>query len=196
VTHLDTSSDSLAVRAARAFAAYRDGDPARMNDLVDMLNSILWHTARAQGLASALAEDAVQTTWLRLVENADRIGDPQAVMAWLIVTVKRESWRAGKQAQRHTADPEVAVDEPASGLGPEAVAILSERQMVLWRHLGTLSPACRELLRVVAFADRPDYASVSESLGMPLGSIGPTRGRCLAKLRSLLQGDPVWGGGS
>ena len=192
---IDTSSESLAVRAGRAFAAYRDGgDAARMNELVDLLNPILWHTARGQGLSTAAAEDAVQTAWLRLVESAARIGDPQAVMQWLIVTVKRESWKSGKQAQRQAPDPELAVEEPASGPGPEAIAILSERQAVLWRQVGTLTPKCRELLRVVAFADRPDYASVSESLGMPVGSIGPTRGRCLAKLRSLLQSDPVWGG--
>lgn len=194
--HTGTGSDSLAVRAGQAFIAYRDGDSARMNDLVDMLTPILWHTARAQGLGNALAEDAVQTSWLRLVENTDRIGDPQAVMAWLIVTVKRESWRVAKQAQRLTADPEAAAEEPASTPGPEAIAILTERQRVLWWHLARLTPTCRELLRVIAFADRPDYAAVSHSLGMPVGSIGPTRGRCLAKLRSLLQGDPVWGGGA
>ena len=57
-----------------------------------------------------------------------------------------------------------------------------------------LPERCRRLLRVIAFADRPDYAAVAEALGMPVGSIGPTRGRCLAKLRAQLAADPAWEG--
>jgi len=62
----------------------------------------------------------------------------------------------------------------------------------LWQHVAGLPERCRALLRVIAFADRPDYSSVAEALGMPVGSIGPTRGRCLAKLRQLLSADPAW----
>ena len=62
----------------------------------------------------------------------------------------------------------------------------------LWHHLAELPERCRALLRVIAFADRPDYAAVAKSLGMPVGSIGPTRGRCLAKLRLQLANDPTW----
>ncbi len=60
----------------------------------------------------------------------------------------------------------------------------------LWPAIGQLSARCQELLRIVAFAPRPDYAAVAAALGMPVGSIGPTRGRCLAKLRALLASDP------
>ena len=65
-------------------------------------------------------------------------------------------------------------------------------RQTLWRHIEQLSDRCRTLLRVIAFADRPDYAELAKSLGMPQGSIGPTRGRCLAKLRVLLADDPAW----
>lgn len=190
-----TGPESLATRAARAFVAYRDGgDTGRMNDLVDLLNPILWHIARSQGLSPAAAEDAVQTGWLRLVENVDRIEDPQTVMGWLLVTVKRESWRVGRLAQRQSSTPDADLETEDDALGPELQTILGERERVLWRHLRSLPTRCQELLRVVAFADRPDYHQVSQALGMPMGSIGPTRGRCLARLRTLLQGDPVWGG--
>jgi RNA polymerase sigma factor (sigma-70 family) len=165
-----------------------------MDELVDLLNPILWNVARAQGLTPPAAEDAVQTAWLRLVEHAERIEDPQTVMQWLLITTKRESWRVGRQGQRSSSAPDLGMDLQDGDPGPEGVAVLSERQRVLWGHLQTLPHKCRELLRVVAFADRPDYAQVSTALGMPVGSIGPTRGRCLAKLRSLLQGDPTWGG--
>ena len=63
---------------------------------------------------------------------------------------------------------------------------------VLWTHVQDLSERCRRLLAVIAFADRPDYAAIAEALGMPVGSIGPTRGRCLAKLRAALEADPTW----
>jgi RNA polymerase sigma factor (sigma-70 family) len=190
--HTDAGRDSLAARAGRAFAAYRDGESRRMDELVDLLTPILWHTARAQGLDPATAQDVVQTAWLRLVEGSARISDPQAVMGWLLVTVRRESWRVAKQAGRTSdqVDEDLVDDAP----GPAAEAVLSERQRVLWGHFGALTPKCQSLLRVIAFADKPDYAAVSEALNMPVGSIGPTRGRCLAKLREALLSDTTWGG--
>ena len=80
-------------------------------------------------------------------------------------------------------DPAPAVDE---------ALLTGERDRALWRLFQNLTPQCRELLRIVAHVDRPDYDLVAEALGRPRGSIGPTRGRCLAKLRELLQADPLW----
>ena len=188
----DNTSESLSTKAAAAFRGYRAGDVARMDELVEMLTPILWHTARAQGMAEGSAQDAVQTAWLRLVENADRVKDPQAVMGWLIVTVRRECWRVTKSASRE--DHEVDADHPDDLPDPSRMAVRRESHRILWAHLQRLSPNCQALLRVIAFADRPDYAAVSEALKMPMGSIGPTRGRCLAKLRASLTDDPAWGG--
>ena len=83
-------------------------------------------------------------------------------------------------------DVRPAVDDP------EAEAILSDRQRRLWRHIRALPERCQALLRVIAFASQPDYAAIATALGMPIGSIGPTRGRCLTKLRTALAGDPGW----
>jgi RNA polymerase sigma factor (sigma-70 family) len=187
---------SLATRAAEAFAAYRSGDTERMSELVDLMSPLLWHTARAQRADPALAEDVVQTAWLRLVDRAGEITDPQAVMQWLLMTVRREAWRLVRQGDRARPASEVVEAEVATPItdDPEAVSILSERQQVLWQHVAQLSDRCRELLRVVAFADRPDYATVAAALAMPVGSIGPTRGRCLHKLRAALVADARWGG--
>jgi RNA polymerase sigma factor (sigma-70 family) len=187
---------SLATRAAEAFAAYRVGDTERMGELVDLMSPLLWHTARAQRADPALAEDVVQTAWLRLVDRAEEISDPQAVMQWLLTTVRREAWRMVRQGDRARPESEALEAEVATPVaeGPEAASILSERQRVLWQHVAELSDKCRELLRVVAFADRPDYAAVASALSMPVGSIGPTRGRCLQKLRSALVADVRWGG--
>lgn len=189
-------TNSLAVRAGHAFAAYRQGDIQQMDELVDLLTAILWHTARGQGLSQTSAQDVVQTAWLRLVENAERITDPRAVLGWLIVTVRRESWRVAKATRASglgwTGEPDEG--EPDPGPDPGESALLAVDQHVLWRHVTDLPANCQALLRVIAFSDRPDYASVAVSLQMPVGSIGPTRGRCLAKLRAALLGDPAWGG--
>ncbi|MFN2562490.1 MAG: RNA polymerase sigma factor [Jatrophihabitans sp.] len=180
-------------RAADLFRAFRAGDEAKMGDLVALLTPLLWHTARAQRLDAQAAEDVVQMSWLALVRSAEAIVEPQAVMQWLIVTVRREAWRMVKKSDR--VEPrEFEADDLVTSSGdlPEEQVIRDQGDSRLWQHIGQLSERCRALLRVVAFADRPDYASVAEALGMPVGSIGPTRGRCLAKLRQLLADDPAW----
>ena len=189
----DPVSESLASRAASLFRAFREGDEARMGDLVALVTPILWHTARAQRLERELAEDVVQTSWLALVRSADSIADPQAVLQWLIVTVRREAWRVVKRDARVEPREFESDDVPTSPeAAPEEQVLRDDNASRLWQHVAHLNDRCRELLRVIAFAERPDYASVAESLGMPVGSIGPTRGRCLAKLRQLLTDDPAW----
>lgn len=187
-----TSPDSLAVRAGRAFRAYRDGDVGRMAEVVELLDPLLWRTARSQGADRETAADVVQVAWLKLVEHADRVADPQALLQWLLVTVKRECWRRTTRDRREIPS-ELDEETPAPDLSPERLAEMSDDQRVLWRHVSGLSARCRTLLQVIAFADRPDYASISAALGMPVGSIGPTRGRCLAALRKALLSDASWG---
>lgn len=184
--------NSLAVQAGRAFAAYRAGDSHRMAEVVELLNPLLWRTARSQGADTETAADVVQVAWLRLVENADRLADPQALLKWLIVTVRREAWRRTGR-ERREIPTELDDETPAPDLSPEALAELDDDQRVLWSHVARLSDRCRALLQVIAFAERPDYASISAALGMPVGSIGPTRGRCLATLRRALRADTSWG---
>ncbi len=185
------SEMSLTARAATAFQAYRGGDVLAMSELVDLLTPVLWQTARSQHCEHEVAEDAIATAWLRLVEGQDRIRDAQAILGWLVVTVKREVWRSTGAARRLRTDDDLSA-RADTGPDPETMTVLSERQRVVWRHVERLTDRCRELLRVIAFCDRPDYAAVSEALGMPLGSIGPTRGRCLSKLRASLLADSGW----
>lgn len=188
---MSTAPTGLGPQAAEAFADYRAGRTERLADLVRLLTPLLWHTARAQSASKAVAEDAVQTAWLRLVATAASIGEPRAVTSWLVVTVKRETWRLmrleGREAEPASGLPEVAVD-----LTPETAAVLSERQHALWRHISAMPTRCQALLHVIAYASRADYAEISVALGMPVGSIGPTRGRCLARLRRTLLADPTW----
>jgi DNA-directed RNA polymerase specialized sigma24 family protein len=75
---------------------------------------------------------------------------------------------------------------PDTGPGAEEQVITDDQHRALWRAIGQLSPRCQELMRIIAFLPRPDYQAVAAELGIPVGSIGPTRGRCLAKLRMSL----------
>jgi RNA polymerase sigma factor (sigma-70 family) len=185
----------LTVRAARAFAAYVGGDTSLMSDLVDELTPLLWHVARGQGLSRDSAEDVIQQTWLRLVEHAADIHDPQSVVKWLMTTTRREAWRASRAGRAVDNRPDLEqlddlADHPSEPVS-DAVITAAEHA-VLWQHVDELSERCRHLLRVIAFAERPDYAAIAEALGMPVGSIGPTRGRCLATLRAALLLDPAY----
>jgi RNA polymerase sigma factor (sigma-70 family) len=191
---------AAADRAARLGASFeqaRAGDQAAMREVVAQLNPLLWRVARAQGLAAEEAADVVQTSWLELVRRLNDIRSPQALTAWLITATRREAWRVREQARRHisaggAADSLDAVPDP--GPRPGDQLLTDERDQALWRAFRLLSDRCRELLRIVAQVSRPDYTAVAEALGMPVGSIGPTRGRCLAKLRALLAADPSWSG--
>lgn len=174
-------------QAAAGMVAWRQGDPGALDRLVRLLTPTLWQVVRAYRLDTATAEDAVQNTWLALVRHRDTVQDPQAVLRWLTVTARREAWRLAQTAERSRATDDTVLDlRPAVDEGPEAAVVRRRRDEALWRAVGDLPERCQRLLRVVAFTERADYSALSRDLGMPVGSIGPTRGRCLAKLRQLL----------
>lgn len=177
-------------RAADAFTRWQSGDPRAMDELVRAMSPVLWHVVRAYGLEAMLAEDVVQATWLTLVRRHESVQDARAIAGWLTTTARREAWRAGRAGQRvrttDTVDLEPLLPSEESA---ESRAELSDRDSRLWRAVHSLDERCRRLLRIVAFDERPDYTRIAGDLGMPVGSIGPTRGRCLGKLRTALAAD-------
>ncbi|ROS76765.1 RNA polymerase sigma factor [Cellulomonas sp. PhB143] len=189
------AGESLGDRAALALLEYREGRSQRLADLVHEATPLLWHTARSQGVPRDLADDVVQSTWAALVRHVDTIDEPKAVLSWLLVTTRRASWdvvrRYRAQTRLTTELPDDATDTSRAIVsphpGPEELALRTDRDRALWAAVGELSERCRILLRLVAQADRPDYRAISEAVGMPVGSIGATRGRCLAKLRTVLE---------
>ena len=191
---VDSNEPTRWERAAQLFVRWREGDSRAMDELVRLMTPVLWHVVRAYGLDSALAEDVVQTTWLTLVRRHESILEPRAVSGWLTMCARREAWRVGKQHRRADAveaenlEPHLPVHESA-----EQTAAQDDESRRLWKTVGRLDDRCQRLLRVVAFDERPDYARIAKDLAMPVGSIGPTRQRCLGKLGALLEGDG-WGG--
>ncbi len=179
-----TDSTSVWENAASLFEGWRGGDSAALDDLVRLLSPVLWQVVRASGLDRDTAEDVVQTAWLALVRSGESITEPRAVAGWLCTTARREAWRVGKQSTRQLPVEEETIarklpDEPA----PEGQVVLDDDNARLWAALKKVPERCQQLLRIVATEARPDYSVIATELGMPVGSIGPTRGRCLEKLR-------------
>jgi RNA polymerase sigma factor (sigma-70 family) len=196
---MTAATASLVERASSAFTAYREGDDARLAELIHLVTPVLWHVARGCGLDAATAEDVVQNTWVKLYERTSAIDQPGAILAWLVTTARRDAWRLSQRQTRTTPADLGGTDRlPGDPVGtpvpvdPTAEVLRDERDRVLWAHIQRLSPRCQALVRVICFAETPNYAQLSESLGMPVGSIGPTRGRCLATLRKALLEDPTW----
>lgn len=177
------------VVAADLFSRWRGGDDVALDELVRTTTPSLWHMARAYGLERHAAEDVVQTTWMALVRHRDQIDDPQTVTAWLTTTARREAWRVSKAATKLTVTDGSLIDATrAAEPSPDQEVQQTLERRHLWAAVRQLSRRCQRLLRVIAFDDRPDYRRLASELEMPIGSVGPTRGRCLDKLRALLPG--------
>jgi RNA polymerase sigma factor (sigma-70 family) len=174
-------------QSAGHFRRWQAGDHGALDDLVRSLTPVLWHVVRSYGLPADQAEDVVQTAWLTLVRRHESITDAQAVAAWLTTTARREAWRVSKVATKALlVGDEVIETRMPTGRAAESHVVEADEQDRLWHLVSELSPRCQRLLRIIAFDDRPDYAGIAGELGMPVGSIGPTRGRCLAKLKALI----------
>src|SRR5688500_11402373 len=151
--------------------------------LVALLDPMLHSIARGYRLCDADADDVVQITWSRAILHLDRLDDPGAVAGWLAVTARREAMRALQRGVREL--PAAEPPEPrAAAPAPDSLVVEREREVELRAAIRRLSGRQRELLSL--FVDRPDlsYEDVSRELGMPIGSIGPTRERAFERLRA------------
>ena len=165
------------------------GDQRAWQRLVDQYARLIWSMTRDFKLIESDAADVAQVTWMRLLEHIDRLEQPARVGSWLAATARHEclcSLAARKRlvlVQDHTALDEVAVHE--SELDERLLA--DENAQAVRKALSRLPWRWQQLLELL-MADPPaSYAEISDQLGLPVGSIGPTRGRCLARLRVLLQ---------
>ena len=185
----ETPPEQLVARAS-------DGDRFAWEALVDLYSGLVWAVTRQFRLCDADAADVAQTTWLRLVENLDRIREPERLGAWLATTARREAFRHlrlhGRELASDEADLfEAPVDDPL-----EVALLTEERDTALWRAFAQLSERCQTLLRLLVAEDEPSYEAIGAALDMPIGAIGPTRMRCLDKLRAFVGADPALQGGA
>jgi RNA polymerase sigma factor (sigma-70 family) len=163
--------------------AANDGDETAWGAIVDRFAGLVWATTRAHRLAAAEAADVAQTTWLRLVENLDRINDPERLGAWLATTARRECLRHIRLQTREFPSGEEAMFELPSDDRTDQRLIARERNTALRRAFARISERCQALLRLLAAPEELSYEEIGAALGMPIGAIGPTRARCLEQLR-------------
>lgn len=168
------------VRAARA------GDAHAWDALVTRFARLVYAVALRCRLDPADAADVSQTVWLRLAENLHRINEPSRVGAWLVTTTKRESIALLKARARYEPMDVQALDVVDQRDGPADQVTRSETITEVARAFALLTERCRELLRRLV-VDSQHYQQISAEMAMPIGSIGPTRIRCLASLRRHLE---------
>jgi RNA polymerase sigma factor (sigma-70 family) len=165
--------------------AAREGDAEAWNALVDEFLPLVHGVVRRFRLSAADAADVNQTVWLRLVEHLDHLRDPRALPGWLATTAHREALRAAKAARRTTSvDPQgAALDREPSDGEVDVVLIREELRRAVRAGLADLPPQRRLLLEMLMGDPPAPYDEISRTLGIPVGSIGPTRARALRQLR-------------
>jgi RNA polymerase sigma factor (sigma-70 family) len=187
VSELDRGAPDIA-RLVRDAAA---GDRQAWEGLVYQYGRLIWSITADFKLMESDAADVVQTTWLRLLEHIDRIEYPDRVGSWLAATARNECLRSLAARKRVVLanDDEVQVLTGVAASDPEVDArILSDESAQVVRDALSRLPRRWQHLLELLMADPPvPYTEISDQLGLPIGSIGPTRGRCLARLRVLLQ---------
>jgi RNA polymerase sigma factor (sigma-70 family) len=172
-----------------------EGDQAAWKAIVEEYGGVVKAVARGYRLSEGQTADAVQTTWLRLVEHLAAIREPDRLAGWLATTTRRECLAILRKADRErptdscesrlgeAADPYSAPEEA----GPEAIAVRQDHRVIVRRALSTLPEQHRMLIGLLTCSRPPSYQEISAGLGMPTGSIGPTRQRILARLRVELE---------
>ncbi len=177
--------DLVLVRIVQAAAA---GDAGAWEELTQRFGGSIMAIARSCRLCEADAWEVQQTTWLRLVENIGRIQKPERVGSWIATTAHRECLWLIRFRSRVTFDDDAIsrladISIPSADSGP----IAEEQNMLVRRAFEQLSPKCQRLLAFLSGDDALSYKDISETLSMPIGSIGPTRGRCLEHLRRIIE---------
>lgn len=177
--------NELAQRCHDLLADVRSDEANAWEHLLDEFGALVMSVAHRAGLRGADAEDAYQATWMALHRSLRHIREPGALVAWISTTARRESWRISKR-QRTAADPDQLADAGRnSGVEPSPVDELQqlERRQLVQNGLAAIDERCQELLERLFFeAGSPRYEDVAAAMEMKVGSVGPTRLRCLAKL--------------
>jgi RNA polymerase sigma factor (sigma-70 family) len=181
--------DAGALDVARLVRQAAEGDRGAWERLVDQYARLIWAITRDFKLVESDAADVAQVTWLRLLENIHKIVHPDRVGSWLAATARNECLRSLAARKRVVLADDDVVLEGAATPEPEIDEHLlsAERSEMVREALSRLPWRWQRMLELL-MADPPaSYAEISDQLGLPIGSIGPTRSRCLARLRDLLR---------
>jgi RNA polymerase sigma factor (sigma-70 family) len=164
----------------------RDGSQLAWNAIVDRYAPLVWAIGRRHDLGRPDIDDVGQSVWLKLVEHLDDIRDPAALPGWIATTTRNECLRVlrtsrSREQAEHLAEPESYSDGGYAEIEQELER--AQQHVALRVAFRELRPRCQELLSQLFQEPRPAYRDISATLGMKIGSIGPSRERCLAELR-------------
>jgi RNA polymerase sigma factor (sigma-70 family) len=177
----------LTDEVATLVAAANAGDQAAWAQIINSYARLVWSIARSFRLGDADAADVAQATWLRLVQHLGKVRDPRCLGAWLATTARREALallrRSGRDVPVDTGElRHVEGRQPA----PDDRLLRAEQNSEVHAAFDALPARCRQLLRALLNDPPMSYEQAATLLDMPIGSVGPTRSRCLEQLRTLL----------
>ena len=160
--------------------ACRSGDARAWERLLDKYERLVFSISLNYGLTTDAAADVTQITFTILLQNLNTLTDEIRLSSWLTTVARRHTWRLLARNRRETVNP----DEDLAGNKAfgEIVDNRERCELAEWLNQGLslLDERCRPLLLALYFdAEQPSYADVADRLKMPIGSIGPTRARCL-----------------
>lgn len=165
----------------------REGEQEAWNELVEQMSPIIWSIARSFRLDHATAKDVAQTVWVKLLENCDRIEDPDRLPGWISTTSRREAMAAINGLKRMMpSDFEYDIEDP--GHSVEQRVVDHEDHDEVRAAFDSLDQSDQELLRLVVLEPPMSYEEIAEITGRPIGSLGPTRARALRRLRRAIEG--------
>ena len=181
---INVIASTSAAEDAELVARCRDGDEAAWAALVEKYGRLVYSIPRKIGLSEADSEDVFQTVFSALLRHVREIEQPGSLSYWLMTTSRRASWKVLRGENRTSELTEREIDERQS---VDDDVAQWEREQVVKQALGRIDARCRDLLTAL-FLDPTEasYDRISAELGMPIGSIGPTRARCFRKVHAVL----------
>lgn len=176
-------------------SACKLGDEAAWESLINRYQRLIYSIPRRAGLDEFTAAEVFQNVFASLIEKLDQIEHPDRVKAWLVTAARRETWRLirlQRESFHTTSSPENERDEivelPDDAPLPDEVLLRLEQQHQVRDAVSNMDERCRTLLELLFYrSEPPPYSDVAAALGVPEGSIGPTRARCLKKLLRALE---------
>jgi len=187
-TALAMASDTALLRACQ------QDSPGAWEQLIRRYQRLIYAIPRRAGLQEDLAAEVFQRVWVTLFEHLDRIEQPERLGAWLATTARRETWRQLRNQRQTASIPESSEEDDAlkaladPAILPDEALERMERQHTVRRAVAALDERCRHLLILLFYTTPPpSYAVIAQTLGIAEGSIGPTRARCLQRLRQILE---------
>src|SRR5882757_5846611 len=164
-----------------------EGEQTAWDEIVERFSPLVWSICRRFRLSDVDAHDVGQNVWLRLVEYLPSLREPAALPGWLATTTRRECLRVQRLSWQHDkqlAPPEFDLPADEESTQVDRWLIAHERDSVVRTAFAQLGERCQRLLAMLMRDPPEPYAKISKDLSIPVGSIGPSRARCLDQLRA------------